>query len=287
MKIALLGAKGFIGRPLVAAVRAHHELQAWDLPDVDILDQKGIIEHLRAFAPDVVVNLAAVLGGMNSKNVSEILTVNFWGNHGLVETCRELGIRRFVFASSLTVHGENDRDHPQSPDAPFRPKHPYAASKAAAEFALMQYAKLGMTVVALRPTLILGDTPVNHAPIEFISSLLAGKDIELYGMGDHEREWIWIDDAVDGFSRAVELATHAEPGYYPFFLSGNRISMRDLAEKCAKRLNGTVRLVPSNAKAFTLTADASETERVLGWRPTFDIDAMIEKLIPIVKQRAA
>lgn len=288
MKIVIVGGNGFVGRPLGAGLAERYAVEFWDLPEVDVCDRAALAKRLGESAPDVVVNLAAVLGGVNSKNVSEILEVNFWGNQQVVEACREQGVRRFVFASSLTVHGENERGRHQTLNSPFRPKHAYGVSKAAAELALMQYARLfNMSIVTLRPTMILGDTAVSHAPIEFISSLLAGKDIEIFGTGEHEREWLWIDDAVDGFARAAEFAATAEAGYYPFFLTANRIAMADLAEKCAKRLGGKVRYAASEARAFTLTSDPSETEQQLVWRPRFDIDAMIEKLIPIVKNRTA
>src|SRR5262249_38581980 len=157
--------------------------------------------------------------------------------------------------SSITVHGHNPVGAPCRLDSPFNPQHAYGASKAAAEYSLMQYAKLGMTMVALRPTLILGDTPVNHAPIDFIQTLLAGGQIEIFGAGAHEREWLWIDDAAEGFARAVDYCGDAAPGYHPFFLGGRRITMRDLAWRCAEHLGRgpqSVRFADSREQAFTL-----------------------------------
>ncbi|OHA10152.1 MAG: hypothetical protein A3A44_01420 [Candidatus Sungbacteria bacterium RIFCSPLOWO2_01_FULL_60_25] len=287
VKIAIAGGNGFIGTPLAKRLRADgHEVQVWDLPDFDILDRGSIDKHLESFEPECVVNLAAVLGGMNARNIREIFGVNFIGNLNLADAAAAVGVKRFVFASSLTVHGSNDPAHPVSLASPFNPRHAYGASKAASEFALREYAKQGMTVVALRPTIILGDTKIDHAPIDFIKTILQGGEIEIFGTGEHEREWIWIDDAVDGFARAIAFIAAADSGYYPFFLSANRIRMKDLAERVAARLGGKVKFVPSQAQAFTLTADMAESAARLGWSASHDINAMIELLIPLLQANA-
>ncbi len=291
MKIAIAGGKGFIGQALAMRLGAEHAVAVLDLPEVNLLDRQSCSEAIARLEPDLVVNLAAVLGGVQSTNLDQIFAVNFVGNLNLMEQCVAGGVNRYVFASSLTVHGGNSLQEPCSLDSPFRPKHAYGASKAAAEFSLMQYAKLeGMRVVALRPTLILGETPVNHAPIDFIQTLLGGGQIELFGSGTHEREWLWIDDAVEGFAAAVDYCGRAEPGYEPFFLGGARIAMRDLAHRCAEHLGKgpeSVKFIDTRAQAFTLTCDARESERVLGWKPRVDLDAMIRGVVEIVTRRSA
>jgi nucleoside-diphosphate-sugar epimerase len=289
VKIVIAGGKGFIGRRLVSRLLADHTVAVWDIPEVNLLDSGSFSDELERLKPDLIVNLAAVLGGVQSHNVGEIFATNFCGNLHLVEQCAVHGVKRYLFASSLTVHGSNPVEEPCTLDAPFNPRHAYGASKAAAEYSLMQYAKhFGMVVVALRPTLILGDTPVNHAPIDFIQTLLADRQIELFGTGTHEREWLWIDDAVDGFSRAVGFCGRAAQGYHPFFLGGSRVTMRDLAFKCAAHLGKgpeSVRIVASREQAFTLTCDPRESERVLGWKPRVELEAMIQSLIEIVRKR--
>ncbi len=291
MKIVIAGGRGFIGRGLAAQLLASHTVAVWDVPEANLLDSASFSSELERFQPDIVANLAAVLGGVQSKNIGEIFGINFGGNLNLVQQCAARGVKRYVFASSLTVHGSNPPAQPCTLTSPFNPKHAYGASKAAAEFSLMQYAKhFGMTVVALRPTLVLGDTAVNHAPIDFIRTLLAGKHIELYGTGTHEREWVWIDDVVEGFVAAVNFCAGAAEGYYPFFLGGQRIAMRDLAFKCAQHLGKgpeSVKFIESREQAFTLTCDLTESERVLGWKPRCDVDAMIVNLIDIIKRKGA
>jgi nucleoside-diphosphate-sugar epimerase len=290
VKIVLAGGRGFIGSRLAERLRAQHTVVVWDLPEVNLLDVSSFSQELERLRPDLVVNLAAVLGGVQAKNIGEIFETNFGGNLNLVEQCASRGVRRYVFASSLTVHGSNPPEEPCVIESPFDPKHAYGASKAAAEHCLVQYAKrFGMAVVALRPTLVLGDTRVPHAPIDFLQTLLGGRRIEIFGPGTHQREWIWIDDAVEGFVRAVDFCARTEQAYYPFFLGGNRITMRDLAFKCAAQLSKgseSVEIVDGREQAFTLTCDLAETERILGWKARWDLDAMISSLVRILSQRS-
>lgn len=283
-RVAVIGGRGFIGNRVAALLAPMYELDIWDLPEGDIRRPEIIGEKVSSFRPEAVVNFAGILGGVGSENVRDLFETNFVGTLNLLEACRIAGVPAFVFASSLTVHGMNAPDQPRTLASPFNPIHAYGASKAASEYAMQEYARrFGMTAIALRPTMVLGDTATPHAPIEFIKGLLRGEEPVIFGTGEHEREWVWIDDVASGFVRALEFSRTAQ-GFHPFFLSGNRVRMRDLAQRCADRLGGRIRFEPSGAKAFTLTADTAESDAALGWRATTDIPTMVERLIDI--QRA-
>jgi len=282
MKVAIVGGKGFIGKPVAEVLSKEHEVDIWDLPEVDVRNPETIRVRFDRFLPEVVINLAGILGGLSSSEIRELLEVNFVGNLNVLDESARRGVKRFIFASSLTVHGTNQPESPNRLDSPFRPIHAYGAGKASSEFVLQEYARrFNMVTVAVRPTMVLGNTAVPHAFIEFVKAALKKEDIVIYGSGDHEREWIWIADAVEGFRRALNFSLSADPGYYPFFLSGNRIRMKDLAKRAAELLGGQVRFVESNAKAFTLTCDTEESERALGWKAGTSIDQMIVNLAEI------
>ncbi len=280
-RAAVVGGKGFIGSKVAALLAPAYELDIWDLPDGDVRRPEAIREKFSSFRPEAVINFAGILGGVGSENVCDLFQTNFVGTLNLLEACRVAGVHTFVLASSLTVHGMNDPAEPRTLASPFNPIHAYGASKAASEYAMQEYARrFGMTTVALRPTMVLGDTATPHAPIEFIKGLLRGEEPVIFGTGEHEREWVWIDDVAAGFARALEFSSTAK-GFHPFFLSGNRIAMRDLAQMCARRLGGSVRFAPSGAKAFTLTADTAGSDAALGWRASIDLLTMVDRLIDI------
>ena len=287
MKIVIFGGNGFIGKALQEKARGSHEVAVFDLTKEDVRDLGTFKKQLLAEKPDAVINLAAILGTIKeAPSVQDLFETNVMGNLKVLKASSDAGIKNYIFASSMTVHGENKIGDHQTRFSLFNPKHGYSASKAAAEFSMIQFLKEapGMKIVTVRPTMVLGKgTYLPHAPIEFIKTILVGKDIEIYGEGRHEREWVWIDDVVEGILAAVEYGASAKPGYYPFFLSSNRVAMRDLAEKIAAKLGGKVIFTPSTTQAFTLTSDFAESQFILKWFPKNDIDNIIDKLINIFR----
>lgn len=288
MSITIFGGKGFMGKALQEKLRLEHNITVFDLPESDIKNPETFKGRFLAAKPDTVINLAAILGGVkNSLSINDFFEVNVMGNLKLLKISYEIGVRNYIFLSSLSIYGENKIGEHRLLSSPFNPKHSYGASKAAAELGMMQFMKEAseMKIITLRPTMVLGEnTPISHAPIEFIKTLLSGKDIEIYGDGLHEREWLWIDDMIRGIIKAVEYSSKSNPGYHPFILSGNKISMRDLANKIIAKLGGRISFRPSTAQAFTLTSDASETTKILNWRLENDISAIIDKLSAALKK---
>lgn len=109
MKIFLTGSEGFIGRKLRQGLRTNgHEVREYDLVyGQDILDKKMLKEQMEGI--DVVIHLAGIRGPdviMNGQYEEEDLeTINYEGTKGVVETAHELGIKRFVYASTNDVYG--------------------------------------------------------------------------------------------------------------------------------------------------------------------------------------
>lgn len=277
MRIAIFGARGFIARAFIQSAPKEHELFLFSRPEADIRNPETFSQKLKDIRPDVVVNLSGKLGTLLSKvPVRDMFETNTMGSLNIAYTSHEAGARSYVFASSTTVHGENKIGEHRGRFSSFAPKHAYGASKAAAELGLLEFSKeMKMTVVALRPCQVIGEG-VMSSPLEFVRDVLQGKDIQLLGEGLHEREYVSVKDTADGMWKAVEWSMTADKEYHPFFLTGNRISMRDLAEKVVKKFGGKVVYTPTTKQAFSLTTDPVDSRRLLGWEVLDDLDAILD-----------
>lgn len=280
MRIAVFGARGFIGKEFVKIAPKEHKLFLFNRPEADIRKPESFEGKLKEFKPDVVVNLSALIGTLlKSVSVREMFLTNTMGSLDLAYASHQAGAKSYIYISSTVVHGDNKRGKHHGRFSGFAPKHSYSASKAAAEYALEQFAKeqKEMAVVTLRPPMVVGEgTPVPLPPTEFVQNVLNGKNIEIFGDGLHEREYVSVTDVAMGILKAVKWSVAVEKFYHPFFLTGNRISMGDLAEKVVKKCGGKVVYTPTTKQAFSLTTDPSDSKKFFGWEVCDNLDAILD-----------
>ena len=221
MRLLVTGGAGFIGSHLVEAlVHAGNEVRVMD----DL--SSGKLEHLAAVANDIDMMEADVrdldacaracagvervwhLGAIGSvpRSVADPLTVhdvNLTGTLNMLLAARDAGVRRFVFASSSAVYGENPRLPLEETECPM-PMSPYANTKLSAEIYTEMFASLyGLETVALRYFNVYGprqDPTSQYAAVvpKFLSALLSGERPVIYGDGEQSRAFIYVADCVHG-----------------------------------------------------------------------------------------
>ena len=280
MKIHVTGAAGFLGRHVVQALEPLGQVQGSDIGELDVTDASAVLARLRSDASDVVVHLAALKGNAPSRQrPTEFFRVNTVGTLNLLEACRQLGIKRFVFMSSLTVAGPTDE--PVDETNPIRPIHPYAASKAAAEALVHAYcSSYGMRAAVLRPNFIVGAIPAprpyeDNLIYDFIRAIERDGRIELAGDGGFRREWVHPRDV----SAAVALAVAWQgEGCETFILSTNRLTMRELSERVVRRVGKGRVEANASAPGFSLISSNRKAREILGWKPRVDIEAIIDEI---------
>ncbi|WP_238547594.1 NAD-dependent epimerase/dehydratase family protein [Meridianimarinicoccus roseus] len=174
MTILVTGAAGFLGRQLVPVLRREARVIAGvrtgTAPDADTLPLGDLAEmpELGSALSDVdcVVHCAArahVLNDTETDPLPVFMRTNCEATLHLARQAAAAGVRRFVFISSIGVHGNSTGDAPfRETDAP-RPHAPYAVSKLAAEQGLADVARqTGMELVVIRPPLVIGPDPVGN-----------------------------------------------------------------------------------------------------------------------------
>ena len=280
MEIHVTGAHGFLGTCVVRALADICRIRSTDIDTMDVTQSSSVMGFFRRNRPDVVVHLAALKGNLSSRERPvDFFTVNTVGTLNLLEACRHLGIKRFIFMSSLTVHGKSDV--PVDETSPIRPQHPYGASKAAAEALVYAYASsYGIQSVIFRPNFVVGPIPPpqpyrDNLIYDFIDAVEKNSSIELAGSGEFQREWIHAEDV----AAAVKLAVLADlPGCETFILAANRVSMMDLAGRIISRM-GRGRVKSNSAvSGFTLISSNDKAIQKLNWRPQKGIKAIIDEI---------
>ncbi len=193
----------------------------------DIRSMDDVCRVLRPH-PEIIVHLAARAGVRPSiENPLLYQDVNVRGTVVLLEACRRIDRCRFVFASSSSVYGNNTKV-PFSEDDPVNePISPYAATKRAGELLCHTYHHLyGVPVTCLRFFTVYGPRQRPDLAIhKFARFIERGDPLPVFGDGSMERDFTYIDDIIDGVTRAIERCS----GFRIYNLGESQpVSVRDL-----------------------------------------------------------
>jgi nucleoside-diphosphate-sugar epimerase len=282
MKIHVTGGKGFLGSYIVPLLAQSHDVEVSDRESMDVTDFAAVRDTLARSRPDLVIHLAALCGAQPSRErPPEFFAVNAQGTVNVLEACRQTGVRRFLFTSSLTVHGAGDG--PMDESSPLAPRHPYAVSKVAAEFATVNYSQsFGIRSVIVRPTLVVGEgCKEYHAVGDFVQTVLRGRDIVIFGGGDHRRDFVHPEDVARAVHLCVErLAGPEGPPHEAFNTSsGEPFRMAELADRVTALLGRGRRVHgPASEQSFSLYTRTDRARQVLGYQPRVRTDDIIHRL---------
>jgi UDP-glucuronate 4-epimerase len=185
------------------------ELRGARLIEGDIRDQALVARLFREGRFDAVVHLAA-MAGVRPSLLDPLLysDVNVRGTQILLRELEKRPGVRFVFASSSSVYGANDKVPFREDDDIQRPISPYAATKRAGELLCYTHHHLyGTPISCLRFFTVYGPRQRPEMAIHsFTKKCLAREPIPFFGDGSTRRDYTYIDDIVDGVVRALDRA---------------------------------------------------------------------------------
>lgn len=304
MTILVTGGAGFMGSNFIRFMLARHADVR--IVNLDKLTYAGNPENLRdsksdprytflkgdiavdddvekAFAlkPDVVVNYAAETHVDRSiLGPKDFIVTDVLGSYTLLEAVKRHGTRLFIQISTDEVFG-SIASGAFTESSPFEPNSPYSASKAGGDHLCRAYFKTyGVPVIVTHSCNFIGpyQYPEKMVPL-FITNLLEGKKVPLYGDGMNVREWIHTDD----HCRAIEtLLEKGMPGEVYNIGTGNEISNIELTKKILVHMNKTdaevdyVKDRPGHDRRYALACDKLRT---LGWKAEVDLDTALERTI--------
>jgi UDP-glucuronate 4-epimerase len=260
--------------------------------EADICDAGRMGEILRQHRPDAVIHLAARAGVRPSIQDPLLYErVNIHGTMVLLEAVRQVGVRKFVFASSSSIYGISNHV-PFSEDDPLNlPVSPYAATKLAGEKICYTYSHLyGIAVVCLRLFTVHGPRQRPDLAIrKFAELITGGKPVPVFGDGSTGRDYTFVDDIASGI-----LAGLRHDCRYEVFNLGNShpVTLARLVETLEHQLGMRAKIerLPDQPGDVPITyANIAKAQRLLGYQPQTSFDDGIRKFLDwhLAKDRIA
>lgn len=247
----------------------------------DITSSSFISRTFSTFKPTHIVHLAARAGVRPSLEQPELYTqVNINGTINILEACKKLPIKNFIFASSSSVYGNNNKVPFSEKDSVESPISPYALTKRTGELICEMYAHLyNIPITALRFFTVYGPRQRPDLAIrKFMTKIINGKPIEMYGNGSTSRDYTYIDDIIDGIMKALN-----KPSKFEIINLGNShpISLKQLIQTIEKVTNkkAVIKLCPIQKGDVERTyADISKANEYLKWQPKTSTDEGLQQM---------
>ena len=254
----------------------------------DIRNSEQLAEVFKKNQIEYVVHLAARAGVRPSiKDPLLYQDVNIRGTIVLLEACKEFGIKDFIFASSSSVYGENQRVPFSEEDLDIQPISPYGATKRAGELLCYSYHHLyDMPIACLRFFTAYGPRQRPEMAIHKFTRLIdQGKKIPIYGDGSSRRDYTYIDDLIEGILAVI----HHHRGYETYNLGESQTtSLLELIQFIEKALDKKAvieRWEPQPGDVSITYADISKAERILGYHPKVKMEEGIKRFVEWYKKQ--
>lgn len=298
MNLLVTGAAGFIGSAYVRTLLARDAPGAPEAPRVTVLDKltyAGTLDNLELGHPrlefvhgdirdaelvdkltaeaDQVVHFAAESHVDRSiTGAGDFVLTNVLGTQTLLDAALRHGVAPFVHISTDEVYGSVETGS-AGEEAPLRPSSPYSASKASSDLLALAYHRThGLDVRVTRCSNNYGphQFPEKVVPL-FITNLLDGQRVPLYGEGLNVRDWLHVDDHCHG----VELVrTKGRPGEVYNIGGGTELSNRDLTalllDACDADWDRVRHVEDRKGHDLRYSVDWTKARTELGYRPRHD-----------------
>jgi UDP-glucuronate 4-epimerase len=266
----------------IAVFRDKITLVRGDIRDVKLIDSLFAENQF-----DQVFHFAARAGVRPSiANPRLYVSSNIDGTLNLLEGCRKTGVKSFIFASSSSIYGVNEKVPFAEADLIQRTISPYAATKLAGEQLCSNYSHLyGIRCVCLRFFTVYGPRQRPDLAIsKFTRQMLAGESIDQYGDGSTARDYTFIEDIINGVMAAK---SYTGSNFEIINLGGSAVNtLSQLITGIEEILGRKAKInhLPDQAGDVPLTfADVHKAHQLLGYTPGTPLMQGLQRYIEWVK----
>lgn len=256
-------------------IREHKRSSRYQIVEADICDRDAMELVFRDYRPEIVVHLGAKAGVRPSvANPLAYVETNVVGTTHLLDLSVAWGIKKFIFGSSSSVYGVNEKVPFSETDPVIRPASPYAATKVTGEALCQSYHNCyGLPIVALRFFTVYGPRQRPDLAIQtFTRKMRNGEPIQLFGDGTTSRDYTYVDDIVFGIRKAMEYEARR---FEVFNLGNDRptslMNLVQLLEDLLER-KAEIEWLPMQAGDVPVTwADLEKSRSLLGYEPAMPL----------------
>ena len=316
MKLLVTGGAGFIGSNFVrmALTDKFPDFNVEQLTVLDLLTYAGDEENLKPIGSDKrykfvkgdirdlelakqlmqqadqVVHFAAESHVDRSiEGGSEFVSTNVMGTQVLLDAARSSNIKRFVHVSTDEVYGSiSEGSWPE--DHPLLPNSPYSASKAGSDLLVRAYNrthKLDTVITRCSNNYGQYQFPEKVMPL-FITNIIEGKKVPLYGNGLNVRDWLHVDDHCRGIALAL---TKGKSGEVYNIGGGTELTNVELTHKILNAMGAGEELIQpvEDRKGHDLrySVDISKINKELGYSPQVNFEEGLVQTINWYKNNDA
>ncbi len=272
---------------------------------LDVADQAGMKEMFEQEKFDRVVHLAAQAGVRYSlENPQAYVDANVVGFMNILEGCRHNKVANLVYASSSSVYGANTSMPFSIHDNIDHPVSMYAATKKANELMAHTYSHLfGLPTTGLRFFTVYG--PWGRPDMSlfmFTKNIIEGKPIDVFNYGDHQRDFTYVDDIVEGVTRCVDRIATPNPEWtgdkpdpgtskapYRIYNIGNNnpVNLMTFIETLENALGKKAEknMLPLQMGDVPATyANVDDLVKDMGYKPEMDLETGIQNFVNWYKE---
>jgi len=303
-RVCVTGGAGFLGSFVVEKLHEHgaREVFVPHIEQYDLVQLADIQRMLAEAKPDVILHLAALVGGIgaNRERPAEFFYSNLMMGVQLIHEAWKQGVEKFVAVGTICAY-------PKFTPIPFKEENlwdgypeetnaPYGLAKKMLLVQAQAYRQqYGFNAIFPLPVNLYGprdnfDLETSHVIPALIRKCLEAKDrgddkVVLWGDGSPTREFLYVEDAAEGLVLAAERYNGAEP----FNLgSGKEIPIKDLAELIARLTGFQGKIVWDTSKPNgqpRRALDTSRAEKFFGFRAQTDFEAGLRRTIDWYQQQ--
>jgi len=303
LKLLVTGGAGFIGSNFIRLILEKYP--DYEVVNLDALTYAGNMENLKDVEQngnyrfvqgdirdeevvdkvmkgvDAVVNFAAEshvdrsIGGP-----ADFIQTDVYGTYVLLEASRQHGVGRYLQISTDEVYGSIEEGSFVETDM-LEPSSPYSASKAGGDMQVMAYnTTYGLPTIITRSSNNFGpyQYPEKIIPL-FITNLVEGKKVPLYGDGMNVRDWIYVTDNCEGIDTVLHKG---EVGEIYNIGGGNERSNIFITKKILELLGKSEDMIEPVADRLghdrRYSIDCSKA-MALGWKPAHDFESALEETV--------